>query len=78
MIENDQPTDTEMNTPVEQQVQPTITVSELANAANFIDLAVQRSAYRVTEIRQVGELYEKLAAFVKYVAEQQSTEKAPE
>jgi len=78
MNDSNIPTESNMDSSVVQTSQPTITVSELANAANFIDLAVQRGAYKITEIRQVGELYEKLATFVKYVAEQQSKEKAPE
>lgn len=55
---------------------PKISISELAIVANLIDLAVQRGAYTVKEIKQVGETYEKLASFVKYVAEQQAKERA--
>lgn len=55
---------------------PKISISELAVAANLIDVAVQRGAYTVKEIKQVGETYEKLASFVKYVAEQQEKERA--
>lgn len=54
---------------------PKISISELAIVANLIDLAVQRGAYTVKEIKQVGETYEKLASFVKYVAEQQAKER---
>lgn len=61
---------------VEQNSPPTLTVSELSMVANIIDVAVQRSAFKVTEIKQVGEIYEKLAAFVKFVADQQANEKA--
>lgn len=55
---------------------PKISISELAIVANLIDLAVQRGAYKINEIKQVGEIYEKLASFVKYVAEQQAKERA--
>jgi len=55
---------------------PKISISELAVVANLIDLAVQRGAYKINEIKQVGEVYEKLASFVKYVAEQQSKERS--
>jgi hypothetical protein len=55
---------------------PKISISELAIVANLIDLAVQRGAYKINEIKQVGEIYEKLASFVKYVAEQQAKERS--
>ena len=35
---------------------PKISISELAVVANLIDLAVQRGAYKINEIKQVGEV----------------------
>lgn len=55
---------------------PKISISELVVVANLIDLAVQRGAYKVNEVKQVGEVYEKLASFVKYVADQQQQQVA--
>lgn len=59
----------EENTPVQ------ITIQDLVLAANIIDLATQRGAFKAAEAGQVGACFEKIVAFVK--ANQPEPEDAP-
>lgn len=47
----------------EEQAQ--IAISDLVLAANIIDLATQRGAFKAAEAAQVGGCFEKLVAFIK-------------
>ena len=47
-----------------------LNINDLATMANVIDLATQRGAFRANELKPVGELYEKINAFVKAAQEQ--------
>ena len=69
--------------PVEQPVngddtaQPqaeSLGVQDLQGAAQVIDVAVSRGAFRANEVAQVGAIYNKLEAFIKSVADAQKTE----
>lgn len=54
-----------------------ITVADLNLLKNIIDLASTRGAFRAGEMKQVGEVYEKLTAFLEAVvaqAQNQETE----
>lgn len=51
-------------------------VADLQNAAQIIDLAVQRGAFKGNEAAQVGQVYNKLAAFVETVTAQQKEQAA--
>jgi uncharacterized protein YggE len=57
-----------------------ITVADLNLLKNIIDLASTRGAFLAAEMRQVGEVYEKLTAFLDTViaqaAEQEAIQKA--
>lgn len=44
---------------------PSISIQELALTVNIIDAAVERGAIKGNEIKVVGDLREKLVAFVK-------------
>lgn len=44
-----------------------MTVTDLAMMARIIDTATQRGAFRAGELKQVGELYERLTAFLNEV-----------
>ena len=48
----------------------TITVSDLDTLRNIIDLACTRGAFRANEVKQVGELHEKLTTFLEAVVAQ--------
>jgi hypothetical protein len=48
----------------------TITISDLNTLKNIIDLACTRGAFRASEAREVGELYEKLSQFLTAVTAQ--------
>lgn len=52
----------------------TLGVADLSNAAQVIDIAVQRGAFRAGEAAQVGDVYNKLAAFVEQVQAQQAAQ----
>jgi hypothetical protein len=47
-----------------------ITVADLGLLKNIIDLASTRGAFRAAEMKQVGEIYEKLSAFLDAVIAQ--------
>ena len=73
---------TEETQATEEQAAPegsTLGVADLSNAAQVIDIAVQRGAFRANEASQVGEVYNKLANFVAQVkAQQESAEENTE
>ena len=69
-------------TEVQEEVQETqaaqpdsISLQDLSLLANIVDLASQRGAFRGNELTQVGTMYDKLSAFLSYVAEQQEAAK---
>lgn len=54
----------------------TLTVSDLASMKAIIEAACNRGAFKANEMRQIGELYEKLESFLNSLqppAESQST-----
>jgi hypothetical protein len=65
-----------------QQPQENITLVDLDLIKNIIDLACARGAFRGSEVRQVGEVYEKLSAFLEAVVaqaqKQEASNEAPE
>jgi hypothetical protein len=46
---------------------PQITVQDLAGLQSVIEAACQRGAFRANEMKTVGELYDRLAAFLKAI-----------
>lgn len=48
----------------------TITVTDLNLLKNIIDLASSRGAFRAAELKEVGEVYNKLAVFLEAVVAQ--------
>ena len=57
---------------------PQLGVQDLQNAAQIIDAAVSRGAFRANEAAQVGAVYEKITTFIKTVADaQQANPEAP-
>jgi len=55
-------------------------VADLQNAAQIIDAAVTRGAFKASEAAQVGAVYNKIQAFITSVVEsqQQQTEETTE
>jgi hypothetical protein len=53
-----------------------ITVADLNLLKNIIDLASTRGAFRAAEMKQVGEVYEKLNAFLEAVVSQAAAQEA--
>ncbi len=53
-------------------------VADLQNAAQVIDAAVSRGAFRANEAAQVGAVYNKLEAFIKSVADAQKAQENAE
>lgn len=52
----------------------TLGVADLQNAAQVIDLAVSRGAFRASEAAQVGAVFNRLASFIQSVQSQQETQ----
>jgi len=51
-----------------------ITIADLNLLKNIIDLASTRGAFRAGEMKQVGEVYDKLTAFLDAVVAQASAQ----
>lgn len=47
-----------------------ITVNDLVALRNIIDLASSRGAFQGSELRQIGEVYDRLSQFLEAVAAQ--------
>ena len=47
-----------------------ITVTDLVTLKNIVDLASTRGAFRANELKDVGEVYNKLTSFLEYVVAQ--------
>ena len=56
--------------PTEEQA-PQLGVADLQNAAQVIDAAVSRGAFKAAEAAQVGAVYNKITAFIQSVADAQ-------
>jgi hypothetical protein len=52
----------------------TLGVADLQNAAQVIDVAVSRGAFRASEAAQVGAVYNRLVAFIQSVQQQQAAQ----
>jgi hypothetical protein len=53
-----------------------ITVADLNLLKNIIDLASTRGAFRAAEMKQIGEVYEKLEIFLESVVAQAAAQEA--
>jgi hypothetical protein len=63
--------------PEAQAVPDSISLNDLGLLLNIVDLASKRGAFQGAELSQVGAIFDKLNAFLTFVAEQQ-TEQAQE
>ena len=55
---------------------PKLTIADLASIRSLIDAACTRGAFKAAEMKQVGEVYEKLTAFIDAVKAQAEAEAA--
>lgn len=65
----------EMNTTVpntEEAPQPELTITDLNNLRQVVDLAVRRGAFAAAEMTSVGSVYDRLTAFLNAVTNQQT------
>jgi hypothetical protein len=53
-----------------------ITIADLNLLKNIIDLASTRGAFRAGEMKQIGEVYEKLTVFLEAVVAQAAAQEA--
>ena len=53
-----------------------LTIADLASIHSIIDAACSRGAFKAAEMKQVGEIYEKLTAFLQAVKAQADAEAA--
>ena len=56
----------------EQAVPESISLNDLQLLLQIVDLASKRGAFGGAELTQVGSIFDKLNAFLSYVAEQQA------
>lgn len=56
---------------VEKTVPDSISLNDLQLLLQIVDLASQRGAFRGAELTQVGAIFDKLNAFLTFIAEQQ-------
>jgi hypothetical protein len=63
--------------PEQAQEGATLGVADLQNAAQVIDIAVSRGAFRAGEAAQVGTVFNRLTAFIKQVDQAQQKTDAP-
>lgn len=52
---------------------PNLTINDLVALRNIIDIASSRGAFRAPELRDVGEAYNRLHAFIEATVAQQAT-----
>tara|TARA_Y100000389_G_scaffold79838_1_gene76582 strand:+ start:4033 stop:4287 length:255 start_codon:yes stop_codon:yes gene_type:complete len=64
--------------PAQEEEAVQLGVADLQNAAQVIDAAVSRGAFRANEAAQVGAVYNKLEAFIKSVADAQKAQENAE
>lgn len=55
-----------------------ITIADLGLLKNIIDLASTRGAFRAAEMKEVGEVYNKLTAFLEAVVAQAKAQEEPQ
>ena len=68
----------EEQTAPEAEAPPQLGVADLQNAAQIIDAAVTRGAFKASEAAQVGAVYNKIQAFVQSVVESQNNQQTEE
>lgn len=51
-----------------------LTIADLGSIHSIIDAACTRGAFKAAEMKQIGEVYDKLTAFLKQVQAQQEQE----
>lgn len=64
--------------PAEAPAQSPLGLVDLQNAAQIIEVAVARGAFRANEATQVGSVYDRLAAFIRTVQANQPAEAGTE
>jgi hypothetical protein len=57
---------------------PTLDLQDLAVVLNLLNIAIKRGTYEPTELTEVGITYGRLEAFLKYQAQLQAAQQAPE
>jgi len=61
-----------------EDINPQLTINDIALARDIIDTAVKRGAFGAAEAKQVGTLYEKIDQFIKTAIAQAEEESQPE
>jgi hypothetical protein len=53
-----------------------LTIADLASLKNIIDAACTRGTFKASEMKSVGDIYDKLSAFLDSVVAQQKAQEA--
>lgn len=64
-------TETAAEAATDKTVPDSISLNDLQLLLQIVDLATQRGAFRGAELSQVGAIFDKLNAFLTFIAEQQ-------
>lgn len=69
---NEQPNSADNTIEIENALPevPSMTVQDLFRIREIIDLSASRGTFKTNELKNVGEIYEKLDNFLNYVAQQ--------
>jgi len=62
------------DTPTTPTPPPTLSLADIQNLLLVVGVACKRGAVQPTEMKMVGEVYERVDAYVKHVATQQQPE----
>ena len=54
-----------------------LTITDLASVHSLLDAACSRGAFKASEMSQVGQLYDKLSAFLKALQDEASRHEQP-
>ena len=57
--------ETTMEAPTQTEEKPTLSAGDLQNAITVINLACKRGAFQAGEMKQIGEVHDKLDAYIK-------------
>lgn len=64
--------------PAPQATPPELSIADLQNLRAIVDVAVKRGTFAAGEISAVGNVYDRLNAFLTAVTPAQETEQAPQ
>jgi len=65
------------NTPDAPVINPSISAEDIQGLLQIVDLATQRGAFKAAELGQIGQIFDKVSAFLMSIAAQQKPATPP-